>query len=50
LKPRLPQRRLAGGGLFRLIAVVEEAQRSHALSADVEGAKGGYSRPRRVEP
>src|SRR6266571_4466961 len=27
-----------------------EVQRNHALAADVEGAKGGYARPRLVEP
>src|SRR5437588_4897324 len=50
LNPRLPQRRLAGDGLGRLIAVMVEVQRNHALAAEVEGAKGGYARPRLVEP
>src|SRR5438132_10493529 len=49
LDPRLPQRCLAGDGLGRLIAVVVEAQRNHGLPADVEGAQGGYARPRLVE-
>jgi PAS domain-containing protein len=39
--PRLPERCLASGGFGRLIAVVVERQRSHALATDVEGAKGG---------
>src|SRR5260370_39393238 len=49
LNPRLPRRCLAGDGLGRLIAVVVEAQRNHGLPADVEGAHGGYARPRLVE-
>src|SRR5207248_10390607 len=50
LDPRLPQRCLAGNGSGRLIAVMVEVQRNHALAAEVEGAKGGYARPRLVEP
>src|SRR5437879_7673128 len=50
LDPRLPQRFLAGDGSGRLIAVKVDVQRNHALAAEVEGAKGGYARPRLVEP
>src|SRR5438270_11742952 len=50
LNPRLPERCLAGDGSGRLIAVMVEVQRNHALAAEVEGAKGGYARPRLVEP
>ena len=50
LKPRLPQRCLAGDGSGRLIAVEVEVQRDHARAAAVEGAKGGDARPRLVEP
>src|SRR5262249_23970965 len=50
LHPRFPERRLAGDGPGRLIAVKVEVQRNHALAAAVEGAKGGYARPRLVEP
>src|SRR5947208_8781400 len=50
LNPRLPERCLAGDGRSRLIAVMVEVQRNHALAAEVEGAKGGYARPRLVEP
>src|SRR5205085_10760438 len=50
LKPRFPKRCLVGDGSGRLIAVMVEVQRNHALAAEVEGAKGGYSRPRLVEP
>src|SRR5437762_11947145 len=50
LNPGLPQRCLAGNGSGRLIAVMVEVQRNHALAAEVEGAKGGYARPRLVEP
>src|SRR5919198_5544815 len=50
LEPRLPQRCLVGDGSGRLIAVKVEVQRNHALAAEVEGAKGGYARPRLVEP
>src|SRR5213083_218739 len=50
LNPRLPQRCLAGDGPCRLIAVMVEVQRTHALAAEVDGAKGGYARPRLVEP
>src|SRR5205807_9554398 len=50
LNPRLPERCLAGDGLGRLIAVMVEVQRNHALAAEVESAKGGYARPRLVEP
>src|SRR5437763_1932477 len=49
LDPRLPQRRLAGDGSGRLIAVMVEVHRNHALAAEVEGAKSGYARPRLVE-
>ena len=49
LNPRLPRRCLAGDGLGRLIAVVIEAQRNHALAADVERAKGGDAGSGRVE-
>src|SRR5205807_8651407 len=45
LDPRLPERFLAGDGSGRLIAVMVEVQRNHALAAEVEGAKGGYARP-----
>src|SRR5438552_9441077 len=48
--PRLPERCLAGDGSGRPIAVMVEVQRNHALAAEVEGAKGGYARPRLVEP
>src|SRR5881628_236453 len=50
LNPRLPERCLAGDGPGRLIAVMVEVQRNHALAAEVEGAKGGDARPRLVEP
>src|SRR5262245_10237230 len=50
LEPRLPPRGLAGDGSGRLIAVKVEAQGNHALATHVEGAKGGYARPRLVEP
>src|SRR5712671_2169328 len=50
LNPRLPERFLAADGRGRLIAVMVEVQRNHALAAKVEGAKGGYARPRLVEP
>src|SRR5947199_7656142 len=50
LNPGLPERCLAGDGRGRLIAVMVEVQRNHALAAEVEGAKGGYTRPRLVEP
>src|SRR5215469_8073478 len=50
LDPRLPQRCLAGDGSGCLIAVKVEVQRNHALAAEVDGAKGGYARPRLVEP
>src|SRR5262245_42478282 len=50
LEPRLPKRGFAGDGLGRLIAVKVEAQRNHARAATVKGAKGGYARPRLVEP
>src|SRR5216110_3909013 len=50
LNPGLPERCLAGDGSGRLIAVMVEIQRNHALAAEVEGAKGGYARPRLVEP
>src|SRR5437762_8107874 len=50
LNPGLPERCLAGDGRGRLIAVMVEVQRNHALAAEVEGAKGGYARPRLVEP
>src|SRR5262245_8675942 len=50
LEPRLPQRGLVGDGSGRLIAVKVEVQRNHALAAEVDGAKGGYPRPRLVEP
>src|SRR5947209_18871159 len=50
LDPCLPQRLLAGDGTGRLIAVKVDVQRNHALAAEVEGAKGGYARPRLVEP
>src|SRR5437762_4944559 len=50
LDPGLPLRRLAGDGSGRLVAVMVEVQRNHALAAEVEGAKGGYARPRLVEP
>src|ERR1700730_18495061 len=42
LNPRLPQRRFAGDGSDRLIAVMVEAHRNHGLATDVEGAKGGH--------
>src|SRR5215467_2397509 len=50
LNPRFPERCLAGDGSGRLIAVKVEAQRNHALSAEVDSAKCGYARPRLVEP
>src|SRR5437763_14240498 len=50
LNPGLPERCLAGDGSGRLIAVMIEVQRNHALAAEVEGAQGGYARPRLVEP
>src|SRR4051794_4895602 len=50
LDPRLPRRRLTGDGAGRLIAVMVEVQRNHDRAAAVEGAKGGYARPRLVEP
>src|SRR5437868_14152786 len=50
LDPRLPQRCLAGDGFGRLIAVMVEVHRNHALAAHVVGAKGGYARPRLVDP
>src|ERR1041384_1432580 len=50
LEPRLPQRCLAGDGSGCLIAVKVEIQRNHGLAAEVEGAKGGHTRPRLVEP
>ena len=39
-----------GDGTGRMIAVKVEAQRDHALAAEVDGAKGGFTRPRLVEP
>ena len=45
-----PQRCLVGDASGRLIAVEVEVQRDHALATEVEGAKGGYARPRLVEP
>src|SRR5438874_5956912 len=50
LDPRLPQGCFAGDGSGRLIAVIVEVDRNHALAAEVEGAKGGYARPRLVDP
>src|SRR5262245_52415856 len=50
LKPRIPVRRLVGDGSGRLIAVKVEVQCNHARAAHVESAKGGYTRPRLVEP
>ena len=50
LNPRFPERCLVGDGSGRLIAVKVEVQRNHALAAEVDGAKGGYARPRLVEP
>src|SRR5262245_20611545 len=50
LNPRFPERCLVGDSSGRLIAVKVEAQRNHARAATVKGAKGGYARPRLVEP
>src|SRR5262249_55528262 len=50
LEPRLPQRALACNGSGRLIAVKVQVHGNHARAAHVEGAKGGYARPRLVEP
>src|SRR5258708_37716556 len=50
LDPHLPKRCLVGGGSGRWIAVEEEAERDHALAAEIAGAKGGGARPRLVEP
>src|SRR5215510_5456977 len=50
LNPRFPERCLVGDGSGRPITVKVEVQRNHALAAEVEGAKGGYARPRLVEP
>src|SRR6516164_1621913 len=50
LKPRLPERCLAGDGSGRLIAVKVEVQRDHARAATVKGAEGGDARPWLVEP
>src|SRR6266699_2748873 len=50
LNPRFPERSLVGDGSGRLIAIMVEVQRNHALAAEVEGAEGGYARARLVEP
>ena len=50
LKPRLPARCHAGDESGRLIAVLVEAHRHHALVADGEGAERGDARRRLVEP
>src|SRR5436305_3371345 len=47
--PRLPERCLAGDGRGRLITVQVEVERDHR-AAEVDGAEGGGTRTRLVEP
>src|SRR5215831_2149938 len=50
LYPRLPQRRFAGGGCGRLIAVEVEVERRHDRAAEGDDGQGGGAGPRLVEP
>src|SRR5262245_27285743 len=50
LNPRLPQRRFAGDGSGRLIAVEVEVERHHDRAREGHDAQGGDAWPRLVEP